>query len=141
MLSDKILIEPKSFNSSNLNKFEELNFVEKENNFNYYTKPETKTLTTTAEYQPIVTSSDFNSFRENFSKVNLDLITTMTNPKNSFSSENYINNNNNNHVNHLFQNNKTEENTNKLGCDSYYRENSQKKSNDLLNKRFSLNLY
>ena len=125
--NEKIEIEPRSFNP--LNKFEETN-LKKENNVNY-SKPETA-----AQYEPVITSSDFNSFRDDFSKVNLGLITNTTNPINSISTDrnNYTN------INNQYKN--ISENTTKNGFDYYYIENSQKKKNYALHdKGYSMNSY
>lgn len=125
-LNENIAIEPKSFSS--LNKIEEFSL-----------KREYKTSNATPneayEYEPVITGSDFSSFGEKFSKINLGLITTTTNQFNSYSYDNY------NVSNHIPTKNNLE-NTTKYGFDNYYRENSEKNSNDgLFNKGFSLNTY
>jgi len=111
-LNENIEIEPKTFNSSY--KFEEFN-LRNENCINNYESEKQY------EYKPLITASDFDSFKNNFCKINLGSNTT--NNKNTFNYENrYMNNY------CQFQNNF--ENTTKYALDSFYRENSQKNSND-----------
>jgi hypothetical protein len=111
-LNENIEMEPKSFDSSD--KFEE--FILRNENCINNDESEKQ-----FEYEPLITASDFDSFKNNFSKINLGSNTI--NNKNTFNYENqYMNNY------CKFQNNF--ENTTKYALDSFYRENSQKNSND-----------